>query len=769
MIPLQISAQCTANPSSPTIVNNPGGVVTWSTNTAPAGDVYIESATTLRVLADVSMCQNARIYVKRGARLEINGATIRGFEGFPWNGIDLWGNSNLAHPNMSSQDIINGNYPSTNPIQAANQHGVIVMTNGAALEDAFNAITTKNSNQGGHTGGIIIAQNAGFINNRRSVEFLSFGFDNVSSFDNCRFEYNGEPVADPFKAFVTMWDVHRVSFINQTSFSYGGNGNVSFYTSQFQGPIDIYSLDADYTVENNAFLDLRRGIHAQNTMVTSGDISIENSIFQEQEVGGGILFQGVENSSILNNSFVLDNVTLAGTYNYGLYLDQCDAYRVEGNNASNVGATSPLANVGVLVNLTGDGANEIYRNGHGFFSITNGIITQNQNSRLQLRCNDLEEVIDQNIAGLGSIGSGLGAPFTMAQLQGDCNAGTPAGNTFNPSASGQQHIYIENAISQAVRYRHHSNNPYVPIHRTQPQVVVINEDCFFDSNAATCPDRTIEYPCSTFPFCRVQEADGINQNITQLEIDRGQETPDSPAYIDLTNQIAYSSLQRDLVYNKMVREGMQLGQLAAVITELEQLTSLRFIEQKLIPLYLAVKDYTKLSQALANFVPQNSDETLFKDYYSTISTIHSSGRTCAQMTPQEETVIRNTAATTTHPLARKAQNILTFFLGEYYPETYLFIANESNKGSIEYKEPLINIFPNPTKEQFNVQLSESTMWGKVELHLIDFQGRIINTYSISDYKSNFSIPTSKLSTGIYWLNVLNNGEIKAQQKVMIVH
>ncbi len=768
MMPLQMSAQCTADPASPTIISKPGGgVTTLSSDFYPLGDIWVSPANTLRVLADVFMCQDAHIYVQRGARLEVIGGSIQGIDGFAWRGIELWGRSDTPHPSMSTQDIINGSYPSGNPIQANNEHGVVVFTKNAVLRDAFNGISTKSSFQGGHTGGIIIAKDATFLNNRRTVEFLSFQFENISAFEECQFQFTsgGLSTVGNFKIFVTMWDVHGVLFINENQFSYaGGASGFDYYAAQYQGPTSIYSINSDYTVTDNTFIAMRRSIHAQNTMVTSGDIQIDgNDFYEEFHEGGCILLQGVENSSILNNKFLLDDLTINGIYNYGLFLDQCDGYRVEGNNASNVGDFDPLANVGILVNFTGFGANEIYRNGHGFFDVTKGIVTQQQNSQLQIRCNDLEQVVDYNIAGLG-------APLNMSQFQGDCNSGVPAGNTFNANATPDKNIFIEQAISSAVLYRHHSNDPYTPHHRTGPQSVVINEDCFIMSNNTTCPDRTIENPCPTFPFCRVQEISSYNQGIAQLEIDKTQETPNSPEYISLGNQIAYVSLQRDLVYNQMIREGMQLGQLMAVITELEQLSNHRIVEQKLIPLYLAAKDYTKTSQALTSFVPQNSSEILFKDYYSTLYDIHSVGRDYTQMTIQEENMIRSIASSTTTPLARKAQNILTFAFDEYYPETYLpFPSNRNKQAMAEAATSLITVFPNPSDAQLSIRLSSSIEWQKPQIVLFDIHGRKLDTYAIANIVEDFLIDTSELPRGIYWINVLDEDVIKVQQKIIIAH
>ncbi len=774
----QVVGGCDFDPFSPTIltVSNFGDEILWTGVQSPSGDVFIEGGTVLRITGTVIMCRDARVIVKRGAKLIIDGGEIRGSNAFlgpfslpiraSWAGIEVRGNSALSHPSLGA--ITSGNYPAN-----LTDHGVVWMHNNGIIEDAANGITTKRREYNpvsdtwttsitGWTGGIIIAQNATFLNNRRSVEFLSYAPNNISVFDNCTFDFNSG-IEHQFKAYVTMWDVHDVTFENQTLFIYNGNGNVSAYAAQYEGPIGIYSINADYTVENNAFIDLQRGIHTQNTMVTSGDLILEDNVFEEDGLGGGILLQGTENVSILNNAFILDDLTQNGTYNYGLFLDQCDGYRVEGNNADNGGIANPLANVGILVNLTGNSANEIYRNGHGGFAITNGIITQQQNTQLQIRCNDLEEVVEYNIAGLG-------APFTMSQLQGDCSSGIPAGNTFNSTASPNRNIFIEQPIAQAVRYRHHSNDPYVPHFRTGPQSVVINEDCLEDSNSSTCPNRTIEDPCATFPFCRVQEITNYNQSITQLEINKTQETPGSPEYIALENQIAYVSLQRDLVYNQMIREGMQLNQLAAVMAELEQLNSHRVVEMKLIPLYLAVKDYTKTNQALTNFTPQNNDETLFKNYYSTLYDIHSTGREYAQMTTQEENTVRSIAATLTNPLARKAQNILTFAFNEHYPETYLPLPNNSSKqAAIQPNVPLAIVFPNPSNERLTIRLSATMEWQQPQIVLFDIHGRKLKTYTISDATEDFFILTSELPAGVYWINVLDKDIVQAQQKIVIAH
>ncbi|MFN3316997.1 MAG: hypothetical protein ACK40K_09315, partial [Raineya sp.] len=131
-------------------------------------DLIIKSGNTLTVKCKVNMPENGKIIVEQGAKLVIDGGRITNDCYLMWQGIEVWGNTNLSHTN-------------------ANQ-GVLELINGAIIENAVNAVTTWKPNDWSKSGGIIRASNSIFRNNRRSVEFRSYPKTNTSYFDKCIFE-----------------------------------------------------------------------------------------------------------------------------------------------------------------------------------------------------------------------------------------------------------------------------------------------------------------------------------------------------------------------------------------------------------------------------------------------------------------------------------------------------------------------------------------------------------------------------------------------------
>src|SRR5690606_4756266 len=118
--------------------------------------------------------------------LIVNGGTLTNSCHSLWRGIEVEGNSSLA--------------------QNTTNQGRVTVTNGAVIENAFNAIRLighKPNNDLDYTttGGIVEAQNSTFRNNWRAIEFMAYHnmngsneLDNISYITNCVFETTGELV-----------------------------------------------------------------------------------------------------------------------------------------------------------------------------------------------------------------------------------------------------------------------------------------------------------------------------------------------------------------------------------------------------------------------------------------------------------------------------------------------------------------------------------------------------------------------------------------------
>lgn len=213
---------------------------TWQLDKYIVGTISIEPSKTLTIHnSTIKMNKDAKIIVKPGAKLIIDGGTLTNACSEVWQGIEIWGNSN-AHQYPGA----NGNY----------QQGYVELKNDAVIENAYNAITLWKPDDWQSMGGILIANDATFRNNRRAVEFMSYqNFDpatgdprpNKSQFVDCIFEtdenylYTGN-----FSTFVSMWKVDGIKF-------YGcdfEDKRVAFQDPPYYQSVGIWTIDANFYV-----------------------------------------------------------------------------------------------------------------------------------------------------------------------------------------------------------------------------------------------------------------------------------------------------------------------------------------------------------------------------------------------------------------------------------------------------------------------------------------------------------------------------------------
>ncbi len=136
---------------------------TWSINRFMKGSIIVKSGRTLTVKCVVSMLQNSKVLIEKGGKLIIDGGEFTNTYGRLWNGIEVSGS------NTQAQNFFSG--------YAVNQ-GYLIIKNGGTIRNADVAVSTgttdSNSNfDWSSTGGVISANSANFINNRKDVSLHS--------------------------------------------------------------------------------------------------------------------------------------------------------------------------------------------------------------------------------------------------------------------------------------------------------------------------------------------------------------------------------------------------------------------------------------------------------------------------------------------------------------------------------------------------------------------------------------------------------------------
>jgi hypothetical protein len=398
-----------------------------------------------------------RIFVDRGATLNVNNSHFSSISNYLWRGIEVWGNSEINQQPFSHQ-------------------GVIRITNGGIIENAVCGIRTWKPEalpEGGtgldpdkdYFGGIIIAENAIFKNNKVAVEFMPYEFFNFSNFQKCTFETTAALLKGELPDyFVKLDDVNGIYF-SGCDFRNTYNG----YSTVVERGGGIYAIESDVIVEHictipgipcldfraSTFSGLYRGIYALG-IEKQRTITIQNSEFSNTV--RGIYLSSHDFANVNLNYFQAWNEDAIGSVPIGfsLYLDACTGFIVEQNQFINI--ESSRRGTGLIVNESGRDNNQIYNN--YFEKLNYGTIAQGYNrsggsttTGLCYKCNDFVnndydiKIVPRN-PGWTSTSDGI-AYYQGANIPGNNLA--PAGNTFTTTTNTKD---IGNSCNWIIYYRH---------------------------------------------------------------------------------------------------------------------------------------------------------------------------------------------------------------------------------------------------------------------------------------------------------------------------
>lgn len=342
-------------------------------------DIIINPGVTLNVTCNVSMAPDARIIVKPGGTLVIDGGIITNTDGCDqfWKGIELWGNSALTQipeNNQGKVQIIN-----EGKIENA-EIGVLV---GKRLGDNINFDPA-------YAGGLIWCTDGNFVNNKFSALFTPYPRYNHSFFRKTDFitsnSLNNTTLPDCFVKVLGTSDVkfYGCSFKNTRNWNVGAVGDRG--TGIYCNNSRIYVLEQCLlevipctSFLPSSFENLSRGVYAMNNgSITHVDIN--NTNFYDNVKGLYLSgYSGASNSIVTNSNFRVYRPGEEYIDSYGMYLNECSGYKVEENTFYSEGISCD--GVGLIVNnsICNDQTevNRIYRN--TFTNLDNASIAQNIN------------------------------------------------------------------------------------------------------------------------------------------------------------------------------------------------------------------------------------------------------------------------------------------------------------------------------------------------------------------------------------------------------
>ena len=433
--------------------------VSWNTNRMINQNLYIDSLATLTITDTLYVGNNARIIVRPGGKLIVDGGTLTSAcTGEMWQGIFVEGHRNL-HQTEANQ-------------------GKVVLRNGAVIENAIRGIRT--GAQGDNwitTGGIIKASDATFHNNRKAVEFLSYADtisgttvrDNFSAFSNCTFAIDDNNLFaannTAFDAHVSLWEVKGITFegCTFTNATTAMNPDKGYAIKSIDAGFSVATLcDTVYpeTVcqcpENKATHCLFSGFLTAISASTTGNayfVSVDEAQFGNN--GTGISVSGNNHVTVTRNDFDMNSLPGTLMEGTGLILNGCTGYVVEENNFHRTALSSNFPFEGICVESSGTSANSLYRNDFSHLQKAVRVVGTNGGSQkpvgLVCSCNSFQSnVYDFYVA----------ASSNMSPQQGSASAG--ADNSFLNTSSSS----LYNAGTVATDYYYSgatfSHVPYNP-------------------------------------------------------------------------------------------------------------------------------------------------------------------------------------------------------------------------------------------------------------------------------------------------------------------
>lgn len=379
--------KCTPDAFNPTMVISQSAV--WESSKIINSNIEIQPGVTLDVRCTLYMSPHAKVIIKQGARLIIDGGVLTSHSGGChdfWSGIEAWGTTSQHQ------------YPSNNPTY----QGLLVLKNGARIEHAREAFTNWNPGDWNSIGGVIQVQGTlsqtdpTFWNCRRSAAFMAYqnfqpGYPtalrpNQSYFNYAHFEvdddYRG---GDDFYAHVSLWGVDGIVFRACTMENAQSTpGTIAESSKLGKG---IVSIDANYTVTGNctvllpygtpcpeanldrgSMVGLDYGIHALDGGTgrgfTANHLRIENNVVGVY--GSGVPMTVTRNQFVLGDRAVVMDESVESTFqedfHRGVSTQQSQSFRIEENTFHRAANSNSGGNTAIVIENSGANNTQVYKN-----------------------------------------------------------------------------------------------------------------------------------------------------------------------------------------------------------------------------------------------------------------------------------------------------------------------------------------------------------------------------------------------------------------------
>lgn len=453
-------------------------------------DVVVANGGNLTITGRIQMSSGRSIKVETGGVLVIDGGSVTISDQCPgeiWQGILVEGNPSIPQ------------FPSSN-------QGSVYIKNGT-IENALTAITTLSSG-GKLVGGGIVKLNGAIIrNNVNGVKLNPYKNYTASGYlraDRSYIVYTTFEITDDISnksyepnTFITLKGVDGLN-INYCTFK---NTFDSDMIKQDHG-YGISSYNSKFYLINSSFENLNRCVYASASL-SMIPVKINNNTFTNN--ANAVYLNVITQALLVGNT-----INHSNTPHYGMYLDNCTDYTIE-NNSFIAPLNSMMSIAGMVINNSGNDANQVYNN--TFTNMPVGLLAQHDNygnsviEGLQIKCNEFSNAmqdiaVTENSTYTGTTGIGIyqGAAISNATL---------AGNTF--SHKGASIYFGNNPYSDfnnskgtvISKYFHHDgtiNTAWVPKYYTDGNpndgtplplspIFPFEKKYWYYTKSKSCPDR----------------------------------------------------------------------------------------------------------------------------------------------------------------------------------------------------------------------------------------------------------------------------------------
>jgi len=779
--------------------------------------VSVKSGVTLTIKGKVTFAKDNWLQIEPGAKVIVDGGKLFNYCDKNWEGIHVAGDPGKDQYTVSNQGYL---FLKDAEIQNAD---VAVST--AALDNNGNIDWSKTG------GGIVIAVNTTFKNNKRHAEFMEYKKSNnyAGSFTNCTFELNQTCNASNQSLMKNMtmviaWGVQGIKFTGCEFKNPNGADNAD--QPNYNRGTGIFTLDATMQVSGNLnltscniqkrglFSNLSTGINSTHSpgFTVSGKTKVKDQNFELNDKGivitNGVTYNVYRNNFNLfvpgyispSNIGYFNRIASPGDYELGatgiagIYTNNSSGFLIEQNNFEFSDQISSyryeIIIPTVFNNSLGNGGGGNFRLNHIQGSPI-GAQTQQNNQALQLTCNGFENTynaIKMNPVTTTQQTPGFGICDPRATDEGQKNR-TDYYNTFISNSPYDATHYPNNIKTYVIEPG--AND------RPDPNKVIrvdVN-DCSNIVNGSVIPKDFCLPNKSLNEICH-SEWEELNPDKGAFNLFKTRRNGISDSMDnELYNPQEISQAQSDLKYytieatqakNRVIWAYNILSELDSTVNYTDSIIAFLANEtdvasrKQLIATYYAVGDYTKSSQNLET-LPQTTDELVqFKAYYNLMIAVASDERNIYQLNSEETGALQNIAATNT-TAALAARGILTLVNGEVYSETIERTEEEQMLTSTRLKNELnspqklieknIKVYPNPANQNVMIsyELELDSMKGEAYISLIDIAGKEILLTKIVNTNGVTVLSTASFNNSLYFIKLYTGSLLIASRKIIINH